>query len=258
MSEGFQPKLLAFLCNWCSYAGADLCGVSRYQYPPTIRIVRVMCSTRLDPVHLLEVLKAGADGVLVGGCHPGDCHYISGNYYTENKVHATQRLLERAGLESKRLRLEWVSASEGERFSKVVAEFTNEVTALGPNPVSGNEELQAALQAAIDAASSQRLRTLVGREYMITEVADVYGKKMPKDAMELAIDQAAEDEFYRNRIIRRILTEPKSVKQIAKEIKAPSDKVLQYIISLRGENRVGDAGHAGMSPLYIALQTGGE
>jgi F420-non-reducing hydrogenase iron-sulfur subunit len=131
----FEPKLLAFCCNWCSYAGADLAGVSRFQYPPNIRIIRVMCSGRVSPAFVLEALAVGADGVLIAGCHPGDCHYISGNYKTRRRIEFTQRLLKQFGIEPERLRLEWISASEGARFAEVVTDFTNEIKELGPSPL---------------------------------------------------------------------------------------------------------------------------
>ena len=131
----FQPKIVGFLCNWCSYAGADLAGVSRIQYPPTLRIVRVMCSGRIHPALILEAFRNGADGVLVAGCHLGDCHYISGNYKTQNRVLMLKKVLEQLGLEPERLRLEWVSASEGDRFAKVVKDMTEEIKKLGPSPL---------------------------------------------------------------------------------------------------------------------------
>lgn len=133
MQLEFQPKIIAFLCNWCSYGGADLAGVSRLQYPPNIRIVRVMCSGRIDPAFILTALFGGADGVLVGGCHPGDCHYISGNYYAERRIKITQRLLEALGIERERLRLEWVSSAEGVRFAATVTAFTERIRELGPH-----------------------------------------------------------------------------------------------------------------------------
>ena len=137
MTEIFEPKILGFLCNWCSYAGADLAGVSRFQYPPNIRIIRVMCSARVNPAFVLKALLSGIDGVLVGGCHPGDCHYIKGNYYTRRRMTALRRLLKIVGLEPDRVRLEWVSASEGMRFAQVVREFTETIKGLGPNPLKG-------------------------------------------------------------------------------------------------------------------------
>jgi len=130
--DNFEPNLLVFCCNWCSYAGADLAGVSRFQYPPNIRIIRVMCSGRVDPSFVLKALKNGADGVLVTGCHIGDCHYISGNEYTKErfeKLHSF--LIKQLGINPKRVRLEWVSASEGKRFAEVITEFTNQIKELG-------------------------------------------------------------------------------------------------------------------------------
>lgn len=131
----FEPKIVAFCCNWCSYAGADLAGVSRIQYPPNIRIIRVMCSGRVAPAFALKALAIGADGVLIAGCHPGDCHYIAGNYKTRRRVELTRMLVEQFGVEPERLRLEWISAAEGTRFAEVVRDFTNTVKELGPNPL---------------------------------------------------------------------------------------------------------------------------
>ena len=128
---GFKPNILCFCCSWCSYAGADLAGVSRFQYPPTIRIVRVMCSGRVDPAFILEAFKDGIDGVLVTGCHIGDCHYLKGNEYAKERIERYQKVLKMMGLE-KRFKLEWVSASEGKRFSDLITEFTNEIKELGP------------------------------------------------------------------------------------------------------------------------------
>ncbi len=135
MTEEFEPRILGFLCNWCSYAGADLAGVSRMQYPTNIRIIRTMCSGRVDPTHILEAFRSGVDGVLVTGCHLGDCHYISGNYACQKRVEFMKGVLERIGIDPRRLRLEWVSASEGGKFAKVVKEMIEEVRKLGPSPL---------------------------------------------------------------------------------------------------------------------------
>ena len=136
--EEFDPKIVAFCCNWCSYAGADLAGVSRFQYPPTIRVIRVMCSGRIEPVFILRAFEAGADGVLVSGCHIGDCHYIDGNVNAEKRVKATMKILDLIGLGSERLRLEWISASEGMKFAEVVRDFTEKIKELGPSPLRKN------------------------------------------------------------------------------------------------------------------------
>ncbi len=131
-----ELTIVAFLCNWCSYAGADLAGVSRIQYPPNIRVVRLMCSARVNPLFILKALTEGIDGVLVCGCHPGECHYIKGNYYTRRRVTAVKHLLSNIGLEPERVRLEWISASEGGKFADTVKEFTETIKELGPNPLS--------------------------------------------------------------------------------------------------------------------------
>ena len=135
--EAFEPKIIGFCCNWCAYAGADLAGISRIQYPPNLKMIRVMCSGSVDSEHILEAFRKGADGVFIGGCHPGDCHYMTGNYKTMRKVILTKRLLSQLGIEAERLRLEWVSAAEGQRFAQVVTDFIEEIKRLGPNPLEG-------------------------------------------------------------------------------------------------------------------------
>jgi len=135
--DKFDPKLLVFCCNWCSYAGADLAGVSRLQMPPYFRVIRVMCSARVDPEFVLRAFQKGADGVLVAGCHPADCHYIGGNYRTRRRMALLKMLIQQFGFDPDRLRLEWVSAGEGEKFQKTIVEFTNTVKELGPSPLRG-------------------------------------------------------------------------------------------------------------------------
>lgn len=127
-----EPRIVGFLCNWCSYAGADLAGTSRLTYPSNIRIIRVPCSGRVDPLLVIKAFEMGADGVLVAGCHPGDCHYSEGNYHARRRFALLRPFLDYLGIEEKRLRLEWVSASEGKRFTQVVSDFTDEVKQLGP------------------------------------------------------------------------------------------------------------------------------
>lgn len=134
MDDSFDPLIIGLCCNWCSYAGADLAGVSRIQYPPNVRIVRVMCSGMVHPSLVIDALTKGADGVLVCGCHPGDCHYQEGNRLAENRSEAIRLMLADFGLEEERFRLEWVSAAEGPGFAAAVREFTEEVRKLGPSP----------------------------------------------------------------------------------------------------------------------------
>jgi F420-non-reducing hydrogenase iron-sulfur subunit len=139
-NNGFEPKIIGFLCNWCSYAGADLAGVSRIQYPPNIRIIRVMCSGRIDPTFVLEAFKDGADGVLIAGCHlPSDCHYLTGNFKALRRISLLRKVLKDFGIEPERVRLEWVSASEGDRFAAIVRDMVTEIKKLGPSPLKNLE-----------------------------------------------------------------------------------------------------------------------
>ncbi|MDD5206595.1 MAG: hydrogenase iron-sulfur subunit [Desulfobacterales bacterium] len=128
----FEPKILGIACNWCTYTGADLAGTTRLKYPQNIRTVRVMCSSRVNPSFIIRAFQLGADGVLVGGCHPGDCHYGTGNFYARRKLAITRKLLEFAGMDPRRFRVEWISASEGNRYAEVVGEFTRDIKSLGP------------------------------------------------------------------------------------------------------------------------------
>lgn len=137
--EEFEPKIIAFLCKWCTYAGADLAGVSRLKFSPNAVPIRVMCSGRVDPSFVLDAFAKGADGVLVGGCHPGDCHYAQGNYKTLRRVKLLKMLLKDMGLEEERLRLEWISASEGNKFREVVNDMTIKIKEIGPSPLKKEE-----------------------------------------------------------------------------------------------------------------------
>ena len=132
--DKFEPLIVGFCCNWCSYAGADLAGVSRFQYPPNIRIIRVMCSGRVSELLILKAFAVGADGVLVAGCHPGDCHYLKGNLSARRRVVGIKPFLEATGVEPERLRLAWISASEGAKFAETVRDFTQVIKELGPSP----------------------------------------------------------------------------------------------------------------------------
>ena len=132
MKEKFEPNIIGFLCNWCSYAGADLAGTSRIQYPPNLKVIRVMCSGRVNPIFVINALQQGADGVLIGGCHPGDCHYERGNYLARRRMAVMKKLLEHTGIDPNRVRMTWVSAAEGNKFAEVVKEVTEDIRKLGP------------------------------------------------------------------------------------------------------------------------------
>ena len=134
--EEFEPKIVGFLCNWCTYAGADLAGTSRIQYPPNIRVIRLMCSGSVDSIYIMKAILEGADAVLIGGCHPGDCHYLNGNYKARRKMVLVKNILETLGMEKDRIWLRWISASEGQKFADTVKEIVEETKKLGPNPVA--------------------------------------------------------------------------------------------------------------------------
>ena len=135
MADEYMPNIVGFLCNWCSYGGADLAGANKLDIPPSISVVRVMCSSRVDPSLVINTLLWGADGVLVAGCHPGDCHYKEGNYYTRRRYAQLKKVLQSMNIDPERVELAWVSAAEGKRYAEVVNQFTEKIKSLGPNPL---------------------------------------------------------------------------------------------------------------------------
>jgi F420-non-reducing hydrogenase iron-sulfur subunit len=137
-TNGFEPKIVGFLCNWCSYSGADLAGVSRIESSPNVRIIRTMCTGRVDPSFIMRAFQLGADGVLVAGCHFGDCHYVEGNFKTMRRVEMMKMAMKHFGIDEKRLRLEWISASEAEKYAQVSFEFTEQLKQLGPLEFANN------------------------------------------------------------------------------------------------------------------------
>jgi len=254
----FEPKLMGFLCNWCSYAGADLAGVSRYQYPPEIRIVKVMCSARVDPDIVLEMFIQGADGVFVGGCHIGDCHYIKGNYYAQQRIKVVKRLLGKCGLELGRLRLEWVSASEGERFAKLMTEFTKQVTELGPSPVSGEQpdiKKLKLLFAAKNVVEDVRIRALLGKYVEFSEKGNVFGKKLSEEGLDALLDSVMDDEFARVNILLAASDKPVSAKELATALNLPAARILQHIVTLKERDLMRLSRIEGSTPLYQSTQS---
>lgn len=247
---------MGFLCNWCSYAGADLAGVSRIQYSTNIGVVRVMCSSSIDPVILVEAMIRGADGVLVAGCHPGDCHYDTGNLQAERRVRVVHKLLDKCGLDPRRIRLEWVSASEGMRFAEVVDSFVEEVKELGPNPVAGDQpdlDILERLYIARDVLGDFRVNLLVNKEHQIEDVSNVYGNTIPKERMDELLDTATSEEFSRCNLLTLARDTPISVQQIADRTGLPEEDVLDHIVVLMDRgllkvDRVDDG-----SPLYLTV-----
>ncbi len=252
-TEEFEPRILGFLCNWCSYAGADLAGVSRFQYPPTIRIVRVMCSGRIDPSFVLKAFSRGADGVMVLGCHPGDCHYATGNYYARNRVQALRWLLELAGLNPGRLVLDWVSAGEGERFATLVSQFTEKVRALGAlgqDEGLHGEELKARLTAAQSVVESEQIRWLIGRQREMLTNENVYGEVVSEEAYNVLLESKLADEYLRCRLLLLIAHRSLSVKEIASEMGMAPRLVVPHVGALEQAGLMSMVGIEDHSPKY--------
>ncbi len=241
-----EVKLIGFMCNWCCYAGADLAGVSRFQYPPNIRIIRVMCSGRVDPELILDTFLHGADGVFIGGCHLGDCHYLEGNYYAEKKVGMAKRLLKAAGVEPERLRLEWISASEGERFAEVIREFTEEIKELGPVKCEKEE-----LEAACIAAADYKLRILATKERELLEEGNKYGEVFTMHEMDRLLGDMVQEDYEAKRILLK-LKKPMSVKKIASELNLRPNVVFRRILDLKRHELIGIHEIRDNTPTYIA------
>jgi len=254
----FEPKILGFLCNWCSYAGADLAGVSRIQYPTNIRVIRVMCSGRVDPSFVADAFIHGIDGVLVLGCHLGDCHYLTGNYEAEIKMKALSKLLDLINF-SNRMRLDWVSAAEGNKFAQIVLEFTNHIKKLGPSPIKEKQkgpQITDSLQAVKNVLEDSRLRGLIARQRELVTDKNVYGEQISVERYENLIDDAIKNEFIRHIIIIKIKEKGKSVPVIANEIGIKAREVLEHIVVLRSRGLVDVAEINEEIPTFISIMGG--
>ena len=246
----FEPKILSFLCNWCAYAGADLAGISRFQYPPNTRVIRVMCSGRVDPVFIPKAFLAGFDATLILGCHPGDCHYLTGNFQAEKKINLTRKLFEMGGIGSERILLDWVSAGEGERFAQVVRQFVEKIRRIGPLPL--DREMQERLQAIRASLDGEKIRWMVGKGPELLEKENVYGERVPKEKIEEVIEGTIRDEFVKNRIMLLVGSKSLAAGEISKSLNLRLKDTLSYLISLVGEGRLGfDPSEEGKVPRYI-------
>lgn len=235
----FEPRILAFLCNWCSYAGADLAGISRFQYPTNVMNIRTMCSGRVDPVFIITAFLAGLDGILVLGCHFGDCHYRTGNYYAEKKLKMTKRLLDVAGIHPERLRLDWVSAAEGQRFADIVTSFINEVKSIGPLKANGTDEsLRQRLQAVRATLQTEKVRWLVGNEIGLVEKGNVFGEKISPDRFESLLDTTVHDEYIKNWIAILLQQQAMSVGEIAQATGLDPKLISSYLVDLEQTGEV--------------------
>jgi len=220
-----------------------------------------MCSGRVDPYLIFESDIQGADAVFVGGCHIGDCHYLEGNFYAERKIKMARKILAKTGLEADRLRLEWVSASEGERFSSIMTEFHDQVKELGPSPVAGpnpDRDILNNLKAAAATVKDFRLRAIVTKEWKLVEQGNVYGIKKEQDEFDRIMDDAIETEYIRHQILQLLGGGPLSVKDLSGKLNVPTDIVLDNITILRKNNQVALNKIENFTPTYISLAGGGD
>jgi F420-non-reducing hydrogenase iron-sulfur subunit len=250
MDYSFEPKILAFLCNWCSYAGADLAGVSRFQYPPNIRVIRTMCSGRVDPVHVIEGLKSGFDAVFVFGCHFGDCHYLEGNYHTARRMQLVGQMLEIAGLGKNRLQLRWVSAAEGQIFADTVTELTELVRGLGALRGSRWQLPLAAVQRALN---SSQLRWLLGVDRQMTEKANVYGDRLDAANFQELLRRCAQQEYEKALLVEALQEGPQTVRQMAMKTGLPVYCVSQRLNDLERTGQADLLAYEGSSPKFTLL-----
>lgn len=258
VSGPFEPRILAFLCQWCGYAGADLAGVSRFRYPHNIRVVRVMCSGRVDAAFIMDAFLKGMDGVMVIGCHPGDCHYGTGNYEAMHMATAARLLMAHAGVDSRRFLLDWVSASEGARFSKLVTDFTAAITALGPLGNARTEDdagLRHGLEAALCVAQEEKLRYLLGMFTTFTRKGNHYGEKYTEHEMKRALEGLIADEMISARIVGLLRDGPLSVMEMSEKLRQPSQRVLRLVMNMKRKGILAGAGTSGTAPKYsVAME----
>ena len=226
------------------------------QYPPNMRIIRVMCSGRVDPIFILDALARGVDGVMVLGCHPGDCHYISGNLMAERKIKWVEDLIEKAGVDPHRLRLEWISASEGERFANTVKEFTEQIRNLGPVGGEEKERISKELAASGDVASHTRVRILMGKERELVEDANVYGETTSQEEFNELMQDTIDAEHTRSKILLLAKVNPLSVKEMSKQLNIPSWEIGKHVMWLRHKGKIALHGIDGQSPLYKTVEVG--
>jgi F420-non-reducing hydrogenase iron-sulfur subunit len=238
-----RPRILAFCCNWCSYAGADMAGVSRFQYPPNAKLIRVMCSGRIDPWMMVEPFFHHADGVLVTGCHIGDCHYVVGNYHAEMRVKFVQKLLEFAGIDPRRLRLGWISAAEGQKFKELIEGAVNEIKELGPFELEKHYD---ALVTVKEGVNNPRLRWIVGK---IAETARYV--KLEEKEIDAFFDEIIRSEFMVEKVTSMLESEESTIEGISEMLSIPVQDVLKYVAPLMDRGAMQISRMEGKKPFFI-------
>jgi F420-non-reducing hydrogenase iron-sulfur subunit len=249
----FEPLIVAFLCNWCSYAGADLAGVSRYQYPTSVRIIRVMCSGRIDPFMVFRAFHKGADGVLVAGCHPGDCHYISGNLHAKERMEQVSRIIEKSKIPPQRFKLAWISASEGKIFAQLIRDFTEELRKLGPlsKEVIGGVPTINKVAAAENLFLEFPVRWLTGKAEILAQEENVYGERLDPDKLKNIAENFFETEHLKHLILQLITNKPTSLLKLSEKLDAPSKEIFDCLVQLKMEGLVDIVGFENDYPVYL-------
>lgn len=252
MAETFEPRVVAFLCNWCSYAGADMAGISRIQYRPNIRVIRVMCSGRINPTFIFEAFLSGFDGILVLGCHPGDCHYLVGNYQAEKVINRVRKLLEIAEISPERLYLDWVSAAEGVRFAQIVDSFIERMR--GEGPLGRDAYLLQHLEAAKMTVEKERVRWLMGNERNLIEKGNIFGEKMSYPEFDTLVNETIREEFLKSSLLLNLDGKPTSAKELATISGLQVQEVFTSLVDLMEEGEVSIHSFEGRTPKYIRIK----
>lgn len=254
--KDFEPLIVAFLCNWCSYAGADFAGVSRYQYPTSIRIIKVMCSGRVDPFLVFEAFRERADGVLVAGCHPGDCHYIAGNLEAQHKMKYVGRAIEKSRIPVQRFRFIWISASEGKLFAETVTEFTEELKKLGPiseeaiDGVPTMDKIAAAENEFLDFT----VRWMIGKEKTLLDEGNIYGEKLDPDHLTKIISEVVDTKYLKFLILRLIKNVPLSVLELSEKLEVKQDEIFDCLMQLKTGGSVNIVSFKDDYPVFQAME----
>lgn len=248
----FKPKILSFLCNWCSYAGADLAGVSRIQYPPSIRVVRTMCSGRIDPHFIVDALQKGFDGVFIGGCHIGECHYQDGNIYTLKRIKMLEKVLDESGIGKDRVHLRWASAAEAQPFANHVSEVTEIIKKLGP---FNKEQFSLELGALSRTLKMPRIRWLVGIDRKLTEQENVYHEKTDPDYLQQVLSDALKNEYQKSLLVEVLKQKPLTVPEMSQKTGMPLYDVSQRLNDLEVNGLAEFKEYDGRNPRFISLTT---
>lgn len=249
MRDTYEPKILAFLCNWCSYPSSDLAGTTRLQYPSNIRPLRVMCSGRVDPQFIIRAFLAGFEAVMVLGCHPGDCHYQNGNFYAVKKIKMVNKLLDLIRVNPERLYLEWVSAPEATLFAQIVKDYTSKIKSLGP--LKRDEKLLLRLKAAERTVTSEKVRTIVAKQLPLETTGNVYREKLSEDETNRVLYSALRETYKEMLILQTIKESSLSPVDIASQIGINTRDVAFYLAAMWNRGKVRMDGVKGDYPLFI-------